>query len=133
VRWAVHRDPEGLGWVYHSPLQCYYPINVESDGDLSSHGLPTIKAVETLPEPQQEQDVARREELDPVNHVQLLGEGGLSQSEFSRLTGIPINTLQRWKHLPDCTERICCRTEGRYCYGYAKQMKRFYPLKTSSG
>ena len=41
VQWAVHRDPDGLGWVYDSPLQCYYPLRVESIDDVSPQGLPT--------------------------------------------------------------------------------------------
>ena len=41
VQWAVHRDPDGLGWIYDSPLQCYYPLRVESIDDVSPQGLPT--------------------------------------------------------------------------------------------
>lgn len=129
VQWAVHRDPDGLGWVYDSPLQCYYPLRVESTDDVSSQGLPTpLLDAESRPEPSQRHDVALQDKLDAIEYSYFIGPGGLYQSDLARLTGIPINTLQRWKQLPDCAERICGRTEGRYCYGYARQTKRFYPL-----
>lgn len=129
IQWAVQRDPEGLGWFYHAPLQCYYPLRVESGGDFSTQDLlPSTVDVVALPEFKPRHDVKHKQALDSVKHGQLFGRGGLYQSDLARLTGIPINTLQRWKHLPDCAERMRCRTEGQYCYWYAKQTKRFYPL-----
>ena len=129
VQWAVHRDPDGLGWVYDSPLQCYYPLRVESTDDVSPQGLPTpLVDAESQPEPSQGHEVALQDKLDAIEYGYLIGQGGLYQSDLARLTGIPVNTLQRWKQLPDCAERIRGRTEERYCYGYARQTKRFYPL-----
>lgn len=131
VQWAVHRDPDGLGWVYDSPLQCYYPLRVESTDDVSTQGLPTpLVDAESQPEPNQRHEVALQDKPDAIESGYLMGQGGLYQSDLARLTGIPVNTLQRWKQLPDCAERIRCRTEGRYCYGYVRQTKRFYPLNS---
>ena len=131
TQWAVQRDPDGLGWVYDSPLQCYYPLRVESDGDVSPQGLPSPPVdADLLPEPSQRYEVVLQDQLDAIEDGYLMGQGGLYQSDLARLTGIPINTLQRWKPLPDCAERIRCRTEGRYCYWYARQTKRFYPLNS---
>lgn len=133
VQWSVQRDPDGLGWVYDSPLQCYYPLRVEPTDDGSPQGLPTpLVDAESRPELSQRHDVALQDKLDAIEYDHLMGPGGLYQSDLARLTGIPINTLQRWKQLPDCAERIRCRTEGRYCYGYARQTKRFYPLNSPS-
>lgn len=129
IQWAAQRDPEGLGWTYHSPLQCYYPLQVKLDSDLSSQNLSIPKIeVEVRTDAKQQDDVVHKDGLDSLKHRQLIGKGGLYQADLTRLTGIPINTLQRWKHLPDCTDRIYCRTEGRHCYWYSKQTKRFYPL-----
>ena len=129
VQWAVHRDPDGLGWVYDSPLQCYYPLRVESTEDVFPQGLPApLVDAESQPEPSPRHDVALQDKLDAIEFDDLMGQGGLYQSDLARLTGIPVNTLQRWKQLLDCAERIRGRTEGRYCYGYARQTKRFYPL-----
>jgi|GEM_PF-2545585 len=131
VQWSVHRDPDGLGWVYDSPLQCYYPLRVESTDDVSTQGLPTpLVDAESQPEPSQRHDMALQDKPDPIEYGHLMGHGGLYQSDLARLTGIPVNTLQRWKQLPDCAERIRGRTEGRYCYGYARRTKRFYPLNS---
>jgi hypothetical protein len=131
VQWSVHRDPDGLGWVYDSPLQCYYPLRVESTEDVSTQDLPApLVDAESRTEPSQRHDVALQDKLDAIESGDLIGQGGLYQSDLARLTGIPINTLQRWKQLPDCAERIRGRTEGRYCYGYARQTKRFYPLNS---
>ena len=131
VQWSVHRDPDRLGWVYDSPLQCYYPLRVEPTDDVSPQGLPTpLVDAESRSEPSQRHEVALQDKLDAIEYGYLMGPGGLYQSDLARLTGIPVNTLQRWKQLPDCAERIRCRTEGRYCYGYAMQTKRFYSLNS---
>jgi hypothetical protein len=131
TQWAVQRDPDGLGWVYDSPLQCYYPLRVESDGDVSTQGLPTPPVdAESRPELSQRHEVALQDKLGSIEYGYLMGQGGLYQTDLASLIGVPINTLQRWKHLPDCAERIRCRTEGRYCYWYARQTKRFYPLNS---
>jgi hypothetical protein len=133
TQWAVQRDPDGLGWVYDSPLQCYYPLRVESDGDVSTQGLPTPPVdAESRPELSQRHEVALQDKLGSIEYGYLMGQGGLYQTDLASLIGVPINTLQRWKHLPDCAERIRCRTEGQYCYWYAKQTKRFYPLNAST-
>jgi len=100
VQWAVHRDPDGLGWVYDSPLQCYYPLRVESTDDVSPQGLPTLLVnAESGPEPSQRHEVALQDKPDAIEYGYLSGQGGLYQSDFARLTGIPVNTLQRWKQL----------------------------------
>ncbi len=128
LQWAVQRDPEGFGWVYNPPLQCYSPLRLESDAH------PPLKAVlttaadsEALSEPLRHHHLEQPHDRDLVEHQPAVGTGGLSQSALSRLTGIPITTLQQWKQQPDCAERIRCRTEGQFCYGYSRRNQRFYP------
>ncbi|XGV94416.1 MAG: hypothetical protein ACAF41_00895 (plasmid) [Leptolyngbya sp. BL-A-14] len=133
IQWAVQRDPEGFGWVYDPLLQSYYPKRMESDEHGASTERPTAAVkVEALPEPTRSNDIAPKQESASEKPQQYAGTGGLYQSALSRLTGIPITTLQQWKQLPDCAERMRCRTEGRYCYWYARQTKRFYPLNRPS-
>ncbi|XGV94272.1 MAG: hypothetical protein ACAF41_00260 (plasmid) [Leptolyngbya sp. BL-A-14] len=134
IQWAVQRDPEGLGWVYDPLLQCYYPRRMESEGHGASTVRPTAAVkVEALSEPTRSNDIEPKHESASAKPQQYVGTGGLYQSALSRLTGIPITTLQQWKQLPDCAERMRCRTEGRYCYWYARQTKRFYPLNSLTG
>jgi len=133
-QWAVQRDPEGFGWVYDPLLQCYYPRRMESDGHGASPDRPTAAVkVEALPAPTRSNPIEPKQESISVKPQQYVGTGGLYQSALSRLTGIPITTLQQWKQRPDCAERMRCRTEGRYCYWYARQTKRFYPLNSPTG
>ncbi len=133
-QWAVQRDPEGFGWVYEPLLQCYYPKRMESDEPGPSPERPTVAIkVEALPVPTCSNDIEPKRESTSVKPQQYVGTGGLYQSALSRLTGIPITTLQQWKQRPDCAERMRCRTEGRYCYWYARQTKRFYPLNSPTG
>jgi hypothetical protein len=130
IQWAVQRDPEGLGWVYDPLLQCYYPKRMDSDGHGASTERPAVAVkVEALPALTQSNPIVPKHESGAVKPQQHVGTGGLYQSELSRLTGIPITTLQQWKQLPDCAERMRCRTEGRYCYWYSKQNKRYYPCE----
>lgn len=126
MQWAVQRDPDGLGWVYDSSLQCYYPVQIKSNENASTATLPASTADVNKPS-EQCSCIEHQDELGSMATQPWIGTGGLYQSELSRLTGIPIPTLQRWKELPDCAERIRRRTEGRYLYGYSKQNKRFYP------
>ncbi|MBW4473552.1 MAG: hypothetical protein KME45_24725 [Stenomitos rutilans HA7619-LM2] len=133
-QWAVERDPEGFGWVYNPPLQCYYPLRLESDAHPPLKSVLTVAAdIEALCEPLRSRPLEQPHASDLVEQQTEVGTGGLSQSALSRLTGIPITTLQQWKQLPDCAERMRCRTEGRYCYWYARQTKRFYPLNSPTG
>lgn len=132
LQWAIQRDPEGLGWVYHPPLQCYYPLRLESN-EHSAKGVPTAAvSSETPPEPKQHHICEPKPTCNAVRHGQDVRTGGLYQAALVRLTGIPSNTLQRWKQLPDCAERVRCRTEGHYCYWYSKPNKRFYPMSAAS-
>ncbi|XHX79449.1 MAG: hypothetical protein RBJ76_05820 [Stenomitos frigidus ULC029] len=128
IQWAVQRDPEGFGWIYDPLLQCYYPRRMEPDGYGANTVRPTAAVQgEALPAPTRSNPIEPKRESASVKPQQYVGTGGLYQSALSRLTGIPITTLQQWKQLPDCAERMRCRTEGRYCYWYARQTKRFYP------
>lgn len=119
IQWAVDRDPEEIGWVYDPLLLCYYPIRADAQAQLPQSESPVEKP--------SEQQLSQESLLAPTP-ASLDLQGGLTQSQLSRLINIPINTLQRWKELPDCAKRIRCRTEGRFSYCYLEQNRRFYPI-----
>ena len=133
IQWAVKRDPDGLGWIYDSLLERYYPVQINA-ADNASTGIFTPSDI-NVPELLRTYSTLG---TNSVPHLNLIGserlecKGGLTQSQLSRLTGIPINTLQRWKHLTDCSERIRRRTEGAFAYSYSKQNRQFYPIGSSS-
>jgi DNA-binding transcriptional regulator YiaG len=132
IQWAVERDPDGLGWIYDPLLECYYPVQMSTANDVStvstSSDANAPKLLETCPT----QNVSFGPDLGSVSCKILECKGGLTQSQLSRLTGISVNTLQRWKELPDCLERIRCRTEGAFAYFYSLQNRRFYPFRSNS-
>lgn len=133
VRWAVQRDPNGLGWVYDPLLERYYPVEASA----ADEAFTKVSASSDSDVPEQIQsstsDISHTPKFNLVDYEQLEYKGGLTQSQISRLTNIPINTLQRWKQLPDCSERIRCRTEGAFAYSYFEQHRCFYPLRSRSG
>ncbi len=53
---------------------------------------------------------------------------GLTPAQISKLSGIPTNTLQQWKQLADCTERIQKRSRGKFLYWYCREYEVFHPL-----
>lgn len=129
IQWAALRDPEGLSWTYDSLLHRYYPvpINSEQNPDLSSSILRSPIHSSNC---SQELFVQETEKSDVENKSEMVvhPETGLSQAQLSKLTGIPTNTLQRWKQLSDCAQRIQKRTEGKFLYWYCQQYELFYPL-----
>lgn len=133
IRWAALRDPDGWGWDYEPLLQRYYPVLVDS----IDHSIPssTIIPLSTHSSHTGSQETSIKtvssHELQEDNLL-ICYDGGLSQAQLSKLTGISTNTLQRWKQLPDCTERIRQRTQEKFIYWYSQQYKLFYPATLSS-
>ena len=132
-QWAVPRDPDGLAWTYDPLLERYYPVPTNAT-DQTSTSISTPDAADPPGscERPSTQNSHCEPDLDAAHREQHEWKGGLTQSQLSRLTAIPNNTLQRWKHLPDCSEQIRCRTEGTFVYGYSEQNRRFYPLESSA-
>ena len=126
-QWAVPRDPDGLAWTYDPLLEHYYPVptNVANQASTSISTPNATDPPESCERPST-QNSHCEPEMDAAHREQYEWKGGLTQSQLSRLTAIPNNTLQRWKHLPDCSEQIRCRTEGTFVYGYSEQNRRFY-------
>lgn len=130
VQWAAQRDPQHIGWIYDPLLERYFPVQFS---------LRTIFVETSEPsnsdkkEHQRQNHTNEAEKLESTQEskIQLRQKGGLSQSQLSRLTGISANTLQRWKHLSECSELIRCRTDGEFVYWYSKQNKRFYEINSS--
>lgn len=127
--WAVQRDPNGLGWTYDPLLERYYPVPMKVAAHASTGIMPTFEAERPAwLERQATQNGNCEPEPDAAPCKGHECKGGLTQSQLARLTAIPNNTLQRWKYLPDCAERIRCRTEGTYAYWYSEPNRRFYSL-----
>ncbi|MGV0027308.1 hypothetical protein [Phormidesmis priestleyi] len=132
IQWAIQRDPDGLGWIYDPLLERYYPVRMGAAHNASTVvSIPSDVDVTKLLEAHSTQNISFIPKLNSVGSELLECRGGLTQSQLSRLTNIPTNTLQRWKDLPDCLERIRCRTEGTFAYAYFQQNRRFYPLRSS--
>jgi hypothetical protein len=127
-QWAVQRDPDGLSWTYDPLLERYYPITINAVKPASIGTTPCEVDTPECFERQPPQRINSEFGFVLSHYEQREYKGGLTQSQLSRLTAIPINTLQRWKYLPDCLERIRCRTEGAFAYWYSEQNRRFYSL-----
>lgn len=127
VEWAVQRDPDGLGWIYDPLLQRYYPTQGNSDkriSHLATDPISTqgIKATPIVVPPTDTSGPNQSLQCDKnLDHSK-----GLRQVDLARLTGIPTNTLQRWKQSPNCAERIEERTRGCFAYRFSKQENLFY-------
>lgn len=128
IDWAALRDPDGLGWTYDALLHRYYPvpINTDSKASFSESIVPSQTHSSGCPQKLLAEETANRDVQDG-NGMPVSYETGLSQSQLSKLTGIPTNTLQRWKQLPDCADRIQKRTQGKFSYWYSRQYELFCP------
>lgn len=128
LEWATQRDPDGLGWLYEPLLQRFYPMQINSDRSISrliAAAPPAQEFKEVLTAVVSTNDLVINQ--GSRRSRRLAQSGGLRQVELARLTGIPTNTLQRWKQAPDCAERIEQRTGGCFVYGFSKHDSLFYP------
>lgn len=128
VQWAAERDPDKLGWTYDPLLQRYYPTPVDCDRSQ----VISLAATKTIPNEEHSPCafVEAKSDTEPEKpeRIASCSDTGLTQAQLSRLSGIPTNTLQRWKHLVDCAERIQKRSRGKFLYWYCKEHEIFHPL-----